>query len=78
MKYFVTMEEYGQLLFIFTNFAISGIFCNIFARIYFRQWCLLTFFTEFYFREKGKKLRNLGILIPQINLVKVCVLTSNE
>lgn len=31
-----------------------GIFSKIFARIYFREWCQLTFSTEVYFDEKGK------------------------
>ena len=55
LKYIVMMEEHGQFLFIFMNFTISGIFSKIFVRVFFGEWYLLTFFSGFYFREKGKK-----------------------
>ena len=48
------MEEYGQLLFVFMNFLISGIFCKMFGNVYFRRWCLLTFFLDVIFGKMGK------------------------
>ena len=58
-----------NMVFIVTNFKISWIFCKIFAKIYFRDWCLLTFFAEFYFRKKGKKQQNLQKLISTKQLI---------
>ena len=62
MKCIAIVKEHNQLFFnnhfIFTYFAIIGILLKVFGRIYFRKWYRLTFFGEFYFLGKSKKLRN--------------------
>ena len=60
LKFILMIEEHGQLLLIFTNFAIGGVFRKIFTRIFFRECFLLTSFAEFYFHGKEKKTANFA------------------